>query len=128
MPGAGASWAAGACARGGMTGSPGARGAAWAGACGRGAAGVMPGGVGARTVIPGGVAGAAAAGPGIATPSRSGRRRSIWISLSRKFGTARAVGWEAAAQVGQSPTGGSGAPHFRHLDNGSSRMEKAVAA
>jgi hypothetical protein len=52
----------------------------------------------------------------------------MWISRSNRFGTARAADWDAAAQVGQSPTGGSEAPHFRHLDNVSSRLKKAVAA
>jgi hypothetical protein len=40
------------------------------------------------------------------------------ISLLRRLGMDGATGWGAAAQAGQSPTGGSEAPHFRHLDTG----------
>jgi hypothetical protein len=81
-------------------------------------------------VIPGGVAGPrdrseklGTAGL-VTTAALSGgvRRRSIEMSLSRRVGTAGGVGLPAAAaQDGHSPTGGRAAPHFKHLDNGSSR-------
>lgn len=94
-----------------LAGAPGA-----AGAGGRGA-------VDPRASMPGGAEGRPAGGV-----ARSGLRRSRWSSLSSKPGTFRTGGWAGAlAQAGQSPTGGSGAPHFRHLDNGSSGLEKAVA-
>src|SRR6218665_1004968 len=96
-----------------------------AGACGLGA-GTMPGGVAGRAIIPGGRA-CSPCCVGSSDASRSARRRSMWMSLSNMEGTARLAGRDAAAQAGQSPTGGSVAPHFRHLDNGSSRLDKAVA-
>jgi hypothetical protein len=81
-------------------------------------------------VIPGGVAGPRARSEKLGTEgvvtaaglSSGVRRRSIEMSLLRRLGTAGVVGLPtAAAQDGHSPTGGSTAPHFKHLDNGSSR-------
>ena len=81
-----------------------------------------------RGIIPGGAAGpggassaklGTAAGPGTAGV-RSGVRRSIRMSLLSRLGV-EAGGLTAAEQAVHSPTAGSSAPHFRHLDNGSSR-------